>query len=159
MEKYGDKFQDHLIEQYKIYVEMADRISSRRFQTNRFYVTLLSGLLALLSLVVNINAFSSVLYVVFVAVGILGIALCILWYVNIYSYRQLNSGKFQVIHEMEQHLPFPAYEREWEILREGKEGKKYRRLSKVEQYVAFILAVPYLILLIYSSYMLTLCGN
>lgn len=159
MEKYGDKFQDHLIEQYKIYVEMADRISSRRFQTNRFYVTLLSGLLALLSLVVNINAFSSVLYVVFVAVGILGIALCILWYVNIHSYRQLNSGKFQVIHEMEQHLPFPAYEREWEILREGKEGKKYRRLSKVEQYVAFILAVPYLILLIYSSYMLTLCGN
>lgn len=154
MEKYGDKFQDHLIEQYKLYVEMADRVSTRRAQTNRFYISLLSGLLALLSLVVNRNAFSSVLYVVFVAVGILGIALCILWYVNIHSYRQLSSGKFQVIHEMEQHLPFPAYEREWEILRGGKEGKKYRQLTKVEQYVAFILAVPYSVLLIYSLYML-----
>ena len=155
MEKQGDKIQDHLIEQYKIYVEMADRISSRRFQTNRFYVTLLSGLLALLSLVVTRNAFSSVLSVVFVAVGILGIALCILWYINIHSYRQLNSGKFQVIHEMEQHLPFPAYEREWELLGGGKDGKKYRQLTKVEQYVAFILAVPYSVLLIYSLYMLT----
>ena len=40
MEKYGDKFQDHLIEQYKLYVEMADRVSARRAQTNRFYISL-----------------------------------------------------------------------------------------------------------------------
>lgn len=153
MEKYGDKFQDHLIEQYKLYVEMADRVSTRRAQTNRFYISLLSGLLALLSLVVNRNVFGSVLNVVLVAVGILGIALCILWYVNLYTYRQLNSGKFQTIHEMEQHLPFPAYEREWGILGKGKASKKYRQLTKVEQCVPLVLAIPYLLLVTYSLYM------
>jgi len=153
MEKYGDKFQDHLIEQYKLYVEMADRVSARRAQTNRFYISLLSVLLALLSIVVTREVFNGILSVIFVAVGILGIALCFLWYVNIRAYRQLNSGKFKVIHEMEQRLPFPAYEREWEILGKGKESKKYLKLTRIEQYVPFALAIPYLLLLAYSLYM------
>ena len=152
MEKYGDKFQDHLIEQYKLYVEMADRVSARRAQTNRFYISLLSVLLALLSIVVTREVFNGILSVIFVAVGILGIALCFLWYVNIRAYRQLNSGKFKVIHEMEQRLPFPAYEREWEILGKGKESKKYLKLTRIEQCVPFALAIPYLLLLVYSLY-------
>lgn len=149
-EEYGEKFHEHLLEQYKLYVEMADRISNRRGQTNRFYISLLSGLLALLSIVVGRHIFSDFQTVVFIIVAILGLALCILWNINIRSHRQLNSGKFKVIHEMEQHLPFPCYDKEWEILGEGKGGKKYLQLTRVEQYVPFILAIPYLLLLIYS---------
>jgi len=51
---------------------------------------------------------------------------------------------------MEQHLPFPCYDKEWEILGEGKEGKRYLPLTRVEQYVPFILTIPYLLLLVYS---------
>lgn len=153
MEKYGDKFQDHLIEQYKLYVEMADRVSTRRAQTNRFYISLLSALLALLSIVVTREVFNGILSVIIVAVGILGMVLCFLWYINIRAYRQLNSGKFKVIHEMEQRLPFPAYEREWEILGKGKESIKYLKLTRIEQCVPFALAIPYLLLLVYSLYM------
>jgi len=47
-EEYGEQFKEHLIEQYKLYVEMTDRISDRRERTNRFYISLLSVLLALL---------------------------------------------------------------------------------------------------------------
>lgn len=154
-EDYGSKFHELLLEQYKLYVEMADRISTRRAQTNRFYISLLSGLLALLSIVVTREGFSGILSVIFMAIAILGIALCFLWYVNIRSYRQLNSGKFKVVHEMEQHLPIPAYEREWEILGKGKESKKYLQLTRVEQFVPFILSIPYLLLLVYSLYMWT----
>ena len=151
--EYGEAFKQHLLEQYKLYVEMADRVSTRRAQTNRFYISLLSGLLALLSIVGGRNRFSDFQTIAFMAVAILGLALCVLWNVNIRSYRQLNSGKFKVIHEMEQHLPFPCYDKEWEILGEGKESKAYLQLTRVEQYVPFVLAVPYLLLLIYSLFM------
>jgi hypothetical protein len=151
--EYGEAFKQHLLEQYKLYVEMADRVSTRRAQTNRFYISLLSGLLALLSIVGGRNRFSDFQTIAFMAVAILGLALCVLWNVNIRSYRQLNSGKFKVIHEMEQHLPFPCYDKEWEILGEGKESKAYLQLTHVEQYVPFVLAVPYLLLLIYSLFM------
>ncbi len=149
-EEYGERFHEHLLEQYKLYVEMADRVSNRRAQTNRFYISLLSGLLALLSIVVGRNIFSDFQTIVFSVISVLGLTLCALWNINIRSYRQLNSGKFKVIHEMEQHLPFPCYDREWEILGEGKEGKKYLQFTRVEQYVSFILAIPYILLLLYS---------
>ena len=152
-EEYGEKFRDHLIEQYKLYVEMADRISIRRARTNKFYISLLSGLLLLLSIVVERDIFTGFYNVVFMAFAIFGLLLCFLWYININSYRQLNSGKFRVIHEMEQHLPFPCYDREWEILEGGKDRKKYFQLTRVEQYVPFALSISYLFLLAYSLYM------
>lgn len=146
--KYDEKFGEHLLEEYKLYVEMADRISERRMQTNKFYISLLSGLLALLSILVSVGKFNQSL--IFIIVSLLGMALCILWHINIRSYRQLNSGKFKVIHEMEQHLPFPCYDREWELLGEGKEKSKYLQLTRVEKYIPLILAIPYIFLFLYT---------
>lgn len=147
-DKYGENFNEHLLEQYKLYVEMADKVSERRMQTNKFYISLLSGLLALLSILVTKGNLNQTL--IFVIVSLLGIILCILWYVNIQSYRQLNSGKFKVIHEMEKCLPFPCYEKEWKILGEGKEKSKYLQLTRVEQYIPLILSIPYVLLFLYA---------
>ena len=47
-EKYGDNYQAHLMDQYRLYVEMADRTSQRRDQSNRFYAGLVSAIIALL---------------------------------------------------------------------------------------------------------------
>lgn len=149
-EEYGEQFSEHMLEQYKLYVEMADRVSSRRAQTNRFYISLLSILLALLSIVASIGAFSEILDIILLAMAILGIILCALWWVNIRSYSQLNSGKFKVIHEMEKELPIAAYDKEWEILGRGKQAGKYLQLTRVEQWVPLLLSIPYLLLLVYS---------
>ncbi len=46
-----------LFEQYKLYVQMADNISERRNQTNRFYITLLSGLFTVLAIAADKNFF------------------------------------------------------------------------------------------------------
>ncbi len=160
--KYGEKFKEQLLEQYKLYVEMADRTSERRMRTNEFYISLLSVLLALLSILVSLSNICSVSIssisnignpnqtLIFVIVSLLGIVLCALWHINIRSYRQLNSGKFKIIHEMEQNLPFPCYRKEWEILGEGREKDKYLQLTRVEKYIPLILSAPYIFLLLYA---------
>jgi hypothetical protein len=45
----AEKLRDHRIEQYKLYLEMADRISSRRQSANSFFLTLNTALVALVS--------------------------------------------------------------------------------------------------------------
>lgn len=129
---------------------MADRVSSRRVQITGFYTSILSALLALLSITSNKELFQGPQIVVLLTIAILGLCLCLAWAANINSYKQLNSLKFKVIHEMEAYLPFPCYDREWKILKEDKNRKRYLRLSAVEQYIPFILSVPYFCLLIYS---------
>jgi hypothetical protein len=139
-----------LLEQYKLYVKIADKISERRATTNTFYISLLTALLALLSITSVKGTFVTIQNFLLPGVAFLGLVLCGVWFINLYSYRQLNSGKFSVIHEMEQQLPYHCYAREWEILGRGRETKKYLPLTHVEQFVPILLAIPYLFLLIYS---------
>ena len=54
-EEYGDKYSAHLLEQYKLYVEMADRVSQRRDQSNRFYVTIVSALAAIVVVIARLG--------------------------------------------------------------------------------------------------------
>ena len=148
--EYGEKYLDHLIEQYKLYVEMADNVSQRRSQANAFYTSALSILLVIVSFIVDKSVFSDQFGVVLLAFALLGLLICVVWYFNIRSYRQLNTGKFKVVHEMEQQLPYPCYDREWELLGAGKTKKKYWQLTSVEQYVPALLAIPYVLLLFYA---------
>ena len=140
-DEYGENYHDHLLEQYKLYVEMADRVSQRRDQSNRFYVTILSAIAAI---VVVITRFGVPVdgvppNVVFFAIGLFGIALSVVWQLNIKSYRVLNSTKFDVINEIEKQLPSQGYSKEWDLLENPPpERDKYLQLTRVEQRVPII---------------------
>jgi hypothetical protein len=147
-----EHFQDHLMEQYKMCVEMADRVSARRIQLNSFYISLLSTLLALLSLLIERKLISGYQNYLLLLTSILGLTLCFTWFTNIESYRMLNSAKFCVINEIEKSLPFPCFTLEWKELTGDRteKRKKYKRLTVVEQYVPIIFSIPYFGLFLYS---------
>lgn len=157
-EIYGENYQEHLLEQYKLYVEMMDRVSARRVQTNSFYISLLSGLLALLSLVgnKNISNFKNTdfQHIAILVLAISGMILCFVWYINIHSYKYLNSIKFKVINEMEEHMPFSCYDREWKILKTDKKYQGYLTQTQIEKHIPFFLAIPYIGLFIYFLFSL-----
>src|SRR3989338_6109135 len=92
---YGKDFKNHLLEQYKLYVESADKISSRRDSANHFYLTLNSGLFAISGYLSLLNKQSFI----FLIIPIAGIIISFYWLKIITSYKNLNSRKFKVIHE------------------------------------------------------------
>ncbi len=158
-EEYGEKFSDHFLEQYKLYVEMADRISQRREQSNRFYVALLTSLAALLVILARFgldteNDAGGFLKAVILAIGALGSVLAIIWFVNIKSYRQLNTAKFQIINRMEKQLPFAGYSDEWELLRPKSGPSRYFQLTRVEQFVPLAVFALFAVITAYSAFLL-----
>ena len=80
--------------------------------------------------------------------GLFGMLLASAWYIVIRSYRQLNSGKFKALHELEEKLAYPFFKREWDLLAEGREQKTYWRLTVVETFVPTIFFVCFTALLI-----------
>jgi hypothetical protein len=150
---YGDNFNLHLLEQYKLCVEMADRISTRRSQANSFYISLLSAIPALLTFISDKQFLSQPRSVLLLFMSILGLTSCYVWYSNIQSYKQLNSAKFNVINEIEVFLPFPCFSREWEVLTSDKfKRKEYKPLTVVEKVIPLIFAFSYFGLFIYSFF-------
>lgn len=146
-DKYGDKYIEHLLEQYKIYIESAEKISDRRQKTNEFFLGLNTGLVALLGFVATRTSESEIRLILAVS-AIAGIVVCYLWYRIIQSYKGLNGGKFRVIHAIEARLPLALYDTEWEMLGRGENKALYWPFTHLELRVPWIFISIYAILLV-----------
>ena len=142
-EEYGEQYAEHLFEQYKLAVEMADRVSARRMQANSFFLGVNTVLVSIFSLLFKDTDF--------LPTGLLGLAplvavllLCYVWWRIVKSYRQLNSGKYAVVLELEKLLPVTPYAAEWEALGRGKLPKKYLPLTHIEHWVPIAFGCLYL---------------
>jgi hypothetical protein len=154
-EEYGLEFEQHLLEQYKLYVEMSDRISARRMMANSFFLGVHTSLLALLALFFKENQQEPT--IIWLAPLFAVILLCFVWWRIVYSYRQLNSGKFKIIHKIEQMLPIAPYEEEWKELGCGKNSNFYKPLTSIENLIPVCFAILYLFLSV--SLLTTYCNG
>ena len=109
--------QKALLEQYKLYLELADRISARRMLSNTFFLSVNSALAG--GVFLSLEKLKSIEPFFTIAFFIVCIAFCMVWWLIVHSYRQLNSGKFKVVHEMENLLPYSCFHREWNHLGRG----------------------------------------
>ena len=88
-------------------------------------------------------------------VPILGILVSVLWYQIIQSHRDLNTVKFQIIHQLEEHLPVALYAYEWQLAGEGR-GTSYSAVTHIEQGIPIAFVVLHIIL--FLSLLLVKCG-
>ena len=124
--------QEELLEIYQLHAELADRVSQRREGANRLFVTLLTGLMAAGVAMITTGSSTEPDSIVFWLVGAVGICLSVSWYIIIRSYRQLNTGKFKALLQLEENLSYPFFTREWEFLEEGRKCRIYWKLTLVE---------------------------
>jgi hypothetical protein len=141
-DEYGNQYKQHLIEQYKLYVDMADRISQRRISTNTFYITVTSLILTVYGITKSLS------FIANICVLIAGILLSISWHEVINSYKQINSVKWHLVHDIEEQLPICPYKYEWLKAGEGKDKKIYSPTSHLEKKLPIIFGLIFLVLLI-----------
>lgn len=145
---YGDDYKNHLFEQYKLYVESIEKTSDRRQHANNYFITINTALISLIGLSFQIKIFENLAGIKSV-LALVGIVICFIFWHLIRSYKQLNTGKFAVIHEIEKHLPLALYKYEWEILGEGKDNKKYYPFSHIELLIPWVFGIIYALLGLY----------
>lgn len=133
-------------ELYKLAVEMADRVSARRSLANSFFLTINTGMVALMGGTHGLKWY----------LPVAGLLFCVTWWALLKSYRDLNSAKFQIILGMEERLPVRVYADEKRIykgepvrfqLRRKVITKwiaQYRELNRVERIVPAVFGAIYL---------------
>jgi hypothetical protein len=137
-----EKYQLAILEQYKMYVEMADRISQRRGLTNTFFLTLNSAVFTLIGIFWNKQPTGSAWLLIFPLV--IAVSQCIAWWWLVRSYRLLNEAKYKVVGVLEDRLPARLYwQAEWVALGEGRNLRKYLPLTHIEQWVPVLFGLVY----------------
>ncbi|MFL0092743.1 RipA family octameric membrane protein [Tenacibaculum maritimum] len=141
-----NKKAEHTLEQYKMYVESAEKVSDRRSNLNTFYLSLTTTITGVIGYL-KTNTISNSEYLI-IGLSISAILICVYWVNLLENYRKLNSGKFKVIHEIEKELPLNLYDYEWEKLGKGNDPKLYKKLSNVEKIIPTIFGFLFLLVVI-----------
>ncbi len=132
-----ERLPEGYLEQYKLAVEMADRVSARRATANTFFLTANTALFAFIS--------ANPPRLLFLACAA-GTLLASAWWALLRSYRLLNTAKFEVITQMEEKLPKRVYADEWVQLK-GEQPSwwrgRYAELGTVEGAVPFVFIALY----------------
>lgn len=142
---------DELFGIYRLHAELADRVSQRREGANRLFVSLLTGLLVFLAALLRLGTGDLGANAVMVFFGVAGVMLSAAWFAVIRSYRQLNTGKFAALHELEKAMPYPFFRREWELLREGRDFRRYWRLTVVDTSLPIIFSLLFLAVIVFAA--------
>jgi len=130
--EYGDAYRADFLTMYQEYVASADRISERRQAANTFFLSINTALLGVTGYITGEGA--NLLWVA----ALSGVVFSFTWRKLIASYRSLNTAKFKVIHQLEQRLPFAAYDEEWAQLEHGRNSEIHIPFSKVEAWVPLV---------------------
>jgi hypothetical protein len=143
--EYGQEYKNHLFSQYQLYVDSVEKISDRRQNANNYFITINTVLISFLGILFQTKLLESIPWVKSL-VSVVGIIICGIFWFLLRSYKQLNTGKFKVIHEIEQKLPLGLYDYEWKVLKEGKDSKVYFPFSHIEMIIPWIFGAVYVIL-------------
>jgi hypothetical protein len=130
-----------LLEQYKLYVEMADRISARRGQANSYFLTLNTALVGLFPAVTKVQVGDKAGWLAIPLVALLGE--CFAWFYLVRGYRLLNSAKYDVVGALEERLPASPWGAEWWALTERAGRARYWPLSHIENWIPVLFALMY----------------
>jgi len=142
---YGERYKEDLMAQYKMYIDATDKISDRREKANVFFLTANSALLVAYG--VLYDSVNSLIFLL-ILIPLLGIIISYWWYRIIVEYKKLNTGKFNIVHMIEDKLPAKPYKAEWIMLGEGKVKKLYNPLTNIEKNVPKIFIGSYIIIIL-----------
>ncbi|TRO69451.1 hypothetical protein [Streptomyces sp. IB201691-2A2] len=136
-----------ILELYKVAVEMADRVSARRGSANAFFLSVQTALVSIMALTYQRleNAHQSV----YLALSMAGITLSASWWLQLRSYRDLNTAKFAVINKIEERLPVQLFKDEWDSLKRDPLPplrKRYAELGYIERVIPGVFAALYALL-------------
>lgn len=113
--------EENELEKYKIFIESAEKNSDRRVNQNNIYLTINLAFISFLC-TQNLDLKHNIV------VLIVGLLMCIIWFLTIINYSKRNKVKFDIINESEHGK---LYQEEWKRISILTSLTTYEKISSV----------------------------
>jgi hypothetical protein len=135
-----------ILEQYKVYNDSITRLYSSWSQTDRLYLSVLSGLFAAIAFIMNIYKTSPNIFFAIKFIGLISFILALSWYLYLVSYIKIRNRKLAVLQEIESKLPVQCFIQELKL---GERIKTNPYSPHIENFVPITVMVIALCLLFF----------
>ncbi len=130
--------QDYLLETYRWYINSAERVGNRRASVNSFLLAVNAALATYFSIVGPTLVENPVPNVV---IPVIGLLLCLAWFLAIENFQRLATAKTHVIRRLEESLPATVFAEERKMVEQG--ATKYGPLARIGNATPALFAVMY----------------
>jgi len=140
--EYGEQYHNHILEIYKLYLDLSDKLSARRLSVNSFFLTINSVIIGILGygqVGLSLRPETAPTQEFYWIISALGMIMCVVWFKIIHSYKKIMRARFTVIQHIEQQLPVAAYEAEWQLLQGTKNYQPLTHFEMVVPWMFFLL--------------------
>lgn len=136
-----------VLQQYKIYSKQKEKFVDRSFCTNKFYLLLILGLILTMYLTKDYSfIFGLTSTLIFSAAGL---AICVLWWINVDSYNFLIKVKLgSVLEEIEKQLPVKPYTQEIMAIKDLRKNKREFLFADIQKALATLVFLLFFVLFI-----------
>ncbi len=135
--------------QYKAGISMLAQTNIRRTATARFFITLVSGLIGLLTIINRPGVDTAMQLWTTDFVSGFTILLSCIWFMSIRSLRHMAKIQRFLLSEMEEQMPYAFITRQQQQI-EQESG--WLNPGKIEQYVPLVMMIPALLILIVTHW-------
>lgn len=136
-----------MLQQYKIYSEQKEKFVDRSFVTNKFYLLLILGLVLALHYTKDFAFVFGITTTLILSAA--GIAICVLWWINVDSYNFLIKVKLSsVLQEIEKQLPVKPYTDEFASISDLRKNKREFLFADIQKALATLALLVFLVLFI-----------
>ena len=151
---YSGNYRNDLLEQYKMYVELTDRINERLQRSYYSFLTINSAIVGGLgyfqiyggSDTADQSAFISIVLAI---ISYLGTLSCGAWVISIISHRDLYERRLQIINSIEERLPLSLFYAESKLLEGSFCAELHIPAAKTEALTFILFLVIYNISILY----------
>ena len=158
-DNYGSNYRNDLLEQYKLYVELTDRINERLHQSNSFFLSInlaaVGGLGYVMFGIDSPQIHKHVIIVIsLIMFSYLAMIFCGAWVESIRSYSELRERKFKIIDSIEERLPLALFCAESKLLESKKSWRAHNAHKILEKFGRLLLRIIYFASFCYHTVLL-----
>ncbi|OPY37887.1 MAG: hypothetical protein A4E35_00942 [Methanoregula sp. PtaU1.Bin051] len=130
-----DPQQEMIFRQYELMVNSSLQLTNWRQGANNFFLAVNAALLTIATYLYSLSPLTGIV------IGVIGIAIAVLWHSTIIYFKALNKAKFNVIEEMEKQLPIPMFHLEYSHFK--KENTKIA--TEIECGIPWLFGIAYVL--------------
>ncbi len=138
-----------LLEQYRMMIQTSEKLMERRQAMVNLYITICTALIAFIGASFGFDNIVVTSIIAFLS-GIIIIVLCFNWHSSLNAYELNNSGKFEVINQIEKNLPADMFNCEYK----HNKKKGFTSYSTREKMLPIIFAFFGVALIVFSGILL-----
>lgn len=139
------EYREALLEQYRTYYERLSEDRRRSDNSTKFFISfstlLATGYLYILEGKIDIEKYDIIILL------FPSLMICLLWHFLFKSWDQMGKVQYEVIEEIEEHLPLQPFTYEWYCKLDG--GRRYSKRSWIRRSLPAIMASFFIVVSVY----------